>query len=303
MLTYVYIASPSYSGSTLLSFLLATHPQISSIGELTGPGTTENGDTYRCSCGALLPSCNLWESVIQRMNAVGIDFSPEEFGTRTQYDAGFISKLFDLPLGHSALDLARDRLIPKGRLRRHHAIKAAERCNAIAGAITWHDGSTIFVDASKYYGQIRHLSRTVDEFRVIHLIRDGRAVMNSYVAHAMGSAERGAAAWVKDHRRIERAARAYLRPGQYMRLHYEALCSEPVKALAGVSEFVGVQPSYKMRHINPKEFHVIGNNMRLQPIEGVVLDDTWRLSLTASQLAAFSRAAGNLNARYGYSQA
>ena len=44
MTDLVYILSPSYSGSTLLTFLLNTHPEIATIGELKAQALGNLGD-------------------------------------------------------------------------------------------------------------------------------------------------------------------------------------------------------------------------------------------------------------------
>ena len=76
----IYIMSPSYSGSTLLTMLLAQHPQIASIGELkaTAMGPMDN---YQCSCGEPLLQCGFWRELTSRLTARGLPFSLDRFGT------------------------------------------------------------------------------------------------------------------------------------------------------------------------------------------------------------------------------
>ena len=52
---FLYVVGTSFTGSTLLSFLLNLHPQIVSVGEMTGPfrGVADR-QAYPCSCGAAL---------------------------------------------------------------------------------------------------------------------------------------------------------------------------------------------------------------------------------------------------------
>ena len=68
----LYILGPSYSGSTLLTLLLAQHPQIATIGELKA-ATVGRIPDYRCSCGQLLRECALWRDVQARMQRRGFD--------------------------------------------------------------------------------------------------------------------------------------------------------------------------------------------------------------------------------------
>ena len=59
----VYILAPSYTGSTLLTFLLAQHKSIATIGELKATAR-EDLETYRCSCGSLMRKCHFWKTLI-----------------------------------------------------------------------------------------------------------------------------------------------------------------------------------------------------------------------------------------------
>src|SRR5687767_15395896 len=72
MIDLLYIASPSFSGSTLLTFLLNAHADIATIGELKW------GDidlqTYHCSCGSLLRECRFWQAVESQMKEPGLPF-------------------------------------------------------------------------------------------------------------------------------------------------------------------------------------------------------------------------------------
>ena len=82
----VYILAPSYTGSTLLTFLLAQHKGIATIGELKA---TARGDleTYRCSCGSLMRECHFWEKVTDRMQKADVSFTLDDFGTHFQSDS------------------------------------------------------------------------------------------------------------------------------------------------------------------------------------------------------------------------
>ena len=81
----LYLLAPSYSGSTLLTYLLAQHPSIATVGELKA---TSRGDldVYRCSCGELMRECGFWQELTQLATDKGLQFSVDEFGT--VYGAG-----------------------------------------------------------------------------------------------------------------------------------------------------------------------------------------------------------------------
>src|SRR3954452_21715799 len=78
MTRVVYIMGHGYSGSTLLTFLLGTHPQIATIGELgIAPQAKEEfgrPEEYLCSCRAPVRQCGFWQRVSDEMSARGHHF-------------------------------------------------------------------------------------------------------------------------------------------------------------------------------------------------------------------------------------
>ena len=51
MTDLIYIMSPSFSGSTLLTFLMGAHPSVATVGELKATSLGDI-DEYDCSCGS-----------------------------------------------------------------------------------------------------------------------------------------------------------------------------------------------------------------------------------------------------------
>src|SRR5687768_14901048 len=91
MTRLLYITSSSFSGSTLLTFLLAAHPRIATVGELKA---TSRGDVdkYRCSCGAFIRSCPYWRSLGEELGRRGVPFDVEDFGTHFRFkEAGTLA--------------------------------------------------------------------------------------------------------------------------------------------------------------------------------------------------------------------
>src|SRR4051794_29494183 len=77
MAKVVYIMGHGYSGSTLLTFLLGSHPQIATIGELgIAPRIREElqPDEYLCSCRTPVRDCGFWQRVSREMKERGHDF-------------------------------------------------------------------------------------------------------------------------------------------------------------------------------------------------------------------------------------
>ena len=54
MTDLIYLTSTPYTGSSLMSILMCSHPYIATISELTGVNASIDVTDYRCSCGNLL---------------------------------------------------------------------------------------------------------------------------------------------------------------------------------------------------------------------------------------------------------
>jgi hypothetical protein len=119
----VYILAPSYTGSTLLTFLLAQHKDIATIGELKA---TARGDlnTYRCSCGLLQRECGFWKKVAAAMRQNGASFTLDDFGTHFRADSFLCDRLLRAVLHGRFFEAIRSlaiRLLPgcRGSYRHH----------------------------------------------------------------------------------------------------------------------------------------------------------------------------------------
>ena len=66
--TLVYLLAASHSGSTLTAQLLASHPEIGTIGELKA-SARGNPEDYLCSCGVQISLCTFWGRL--RVNLAG----------------------------------------------------------------------------------------------------------------------------------------------------------------------------------------------------------------------------------------
>src|SRR4030067_268335 len=68
---YVCMPGSPYTGSTLLGFLLNSHPECASIGAATGLTARIDLATYSCSCGVLFRDCGFWDRVAARTVELG----------------------------------------------------------------------------------------------------------------------------------------------------------------------------------------------------------------------------------------
>jgi len=298
---FVYLASMPYSGSTLFSFLANSHPQIATVGEMTGPTESVDPETYLCSCGQRIKHCAFWQEVAKGMASRGFDFDPGHFDTRIHVgDFRHLRRALTGSLGSSGLEDIRDRLLWLWPSQSERLRELLARNKALASVILAVTGKSIFFDASKDHMTIRRLSRDGEvDLRVVHLVRDVRGAGLSGKKNARVSWPRTVASWVRTNRNIERQLRR-VPADRWIRIRYEDLCRDPQETLNRFFEFCGAGHHTLTSLFRSPEHHIVGNSMRLGYAGKIKLDESWRDVLTRDELECAERLAGSVHCRYGY---
>ena len=321
MTKLVYILAASHSGSTLLTMLLNSHPDIATVGELA-PGHMEDTDRYLCSCGRRIKECDFWQAIETGARNAGLPFSVEEFGTRFCMPESPLATRLLKPLHRGpALERIRDMALRMltGWPKRFKQICCANE--VLAEQILRYYGASTFLDKGNRALRLKFLLRAGFDVKVIHLVRDGRAVALTYVdparyADATDPALRGGGTGgdradercsmtkaAYDWRRcVEEAEHvlATVDPDRQISVRYEDVCTNTDAALNGILEFLSLDPAARVSNFRSVEHHVVGNGMRLNSTSEIRLDERWRTVLTEEQLEAFNRVAGDLSRKYGY---
>ena len=301
-LPFVYLTSPPFSGSTLFSFLVNTHPAIATVGEMTGPVRSQDPDAYLCSCGQPIRRCPFWRKVGDRMVSRGFEFDPGVFETKLQLASGrWADRLLAGSLRYSTLETLRDGIVtmlPKHG-RRLQGLVA--RIEALAASILEVTGKSVFFDASKNPMLIRHLTQSHGvDLRVVHLVRDVRGVsLSMRVNKGETNWRRALKTWVHTNGAIERHLRR-LPDDKWMRIRYEELCRIPEETLNRLYNFCGVEPFTLPSEFGNVVHHIVGNRMRLSGIGQVSLHEEWRSVLAAEELELADEIAGKMHLHYGY---
>jgi hypothetical protein len=297
---FVYIMSPSYSGSTLLTFLLATHPRIATIGELKA---TNMGDVekYTCSCGEFIRACGFWRTVGETLQRRGIPFDVGDFGTHFRCKSSATADhLLRARVRGPLFETVRSLGTAGWPGCRRARARILERNLALIETIRQIQGADVFLDGSKDPVRLKHLlAAPLGAVKVIHLIRDGRGTANSYTKHYGTTMDVAAVEWRQAQEECERMA-GVLPPGACLSILYEDLCRRPDETLTRVFGFLDLEASAARRDFLAMEHHILGNPMRLRSTGQIVLDEKWRAELTEDSLACFDRVAGKLNRRLGY---
>ncbi len=321
MTRLVYVLSASHSGSTLLSMLLNAHPKVVTAGELKAERFGDP-DRYRCSCHELLKECTFWRAVADRMNSRGHNFSITD--ARTHFgamDSRWVRRLTRPLVREAFTERVRDLALSLSPSWRRGLPEMLRRSADLVHSIAEVAGADVVVESSKIGLRLKYLTQCEDlDIHVVRLIRDGRAVALTYMrpdefADARDARLRGGGTGVNLDTRLsmDEAAREWrrsneeaeallgqLRGVQVIQVHYESLCNSPLDTVNQVFSEFGLHSLTSLEDFRVLPHHVIGNGMRLDTDNRVVLDDRWRSALAAPELSTFARVAGDLNSRYGY---
>jgi hypothetical protein len=301
----LYIAGADRSGSTVLAMLLGDVPGCVGVGELREVWQRGVRENRLCGCGTPFADCPFWSEVGERA-----------FGGWSAADAERqvrLRRLVDRQRHLPMLLSGRGRGAFRAELREY-----GERQRRVYEAVAAVSGGKLIVDSSKRATYALALHSAGVGLRVVHLVRDPRAVAHSWTrTRVMPDAHharvqmptfgpgRAAAMWMSDNVAIE--AMRPVSHGQ-VTMRYEALVSAPTQELAratageapqvagadlarfgAASIAVGVQHS------------VAGNPVRMRE-GGVTLraDEEWRTAMSPADRRTVSAVAWPLLLRYGY---
>ncbi|MFK8030976.1 MAG: sulfotransferase [Gammaproteobacteria bacterium] len=287
--TLLYISAYQYSGSTLTSFLLNTHPEITSLGHTAG-WPFDKDEAFYCSCGAVIQDCSFYQHLAKTFKEHNLPFEFHDFGaafkvTKNSRLNRYLTASMPL-LESSALEHLRDAVIghlPVTGARLARQRKANDRL--IATAVEYHN-SSIYLDNSLDPYRLRHLKR-IDSLAVknIHLVRNPRGVAASCLRHRGWSPEQTLSLWLRHQRDIVRIASDV---DDSITVHYDDLCTNTDEELARLHAYAGVEPRTFAGDFKDAEHHILGNQMRLGDGK-IKLDTRWQKELTSSQLSGLNK--------------
>ena len=298
-----FIVSPSYSGSTLLSILLAHHPDLVTLGEFLDNQSRRfrDGEGDFCSCGVRLVACPYMADLTRRLADKGMEFSVDFPDTAFRCDDRLADPVLRAYVRSPMFEAMRRLAIAGIPAARDTVRRIAERNNTIISTILEMEEARVYLDSAKNNNRVLYFDRYADamEVKVIWLIRDGRGVTTSIMRHTNVDVETAAARWDATQRSVIRTVRT-LPAGNVLTLRYEDLCTEPDKRLSETCRFLDLDPSRLPDAYSAEGLHLTGNNMRLKGLGEIKIDERWRETLTTEDLAVFETVGGRLNRELGY---
>jgi hypothetical protein len=299
---FISIETTAFSGATLLAMLLGAHPDVTTIGEMSGLISRNHPETYLCSCGKKIKVCQFWQAVTIAMTKRGFEFDVAYFNTKfNRYGPLFMRRLREGSVRNSTIDSLRDKILYSLPNERRQIKAAVARNLALVEAVLEVTGKNVFVDSSKSRLRFKALYQFSPlDVRVIHLVRRAEGVVASQLRRNPGSnVSELAHDWRQRHRRLDVTLPTWPRE-KYIQVRYEDVCQDTENTLKRLFEFCGVDADIQHLDFRAETQHIIGNPMRLRPLSEIKLDERWKKELSSNQLAEIDRVAGDLNRRYKY---
>jgi hypothetical protein len=288
----VYIVGSGRSGSTLLERTLGQMPGSVNVGELIDLFRREASRGERCSCGRPFRDCPFWASVGDRAFGGWADLRLAEMYPLQRRVARqrAMLPLLVMPLTGSGF--------------RADTASYGEHYGAVYRAIADTANAACVVDASKWPVQALALHRGGIDVRVIHLVRDVRAVAHSHIKRGKRPPVT-AVRWVLDQAQAEMLRYCGL---PFVRVRYEDFVQCPRRTLETALTQLGLpcSPS-QLEHLNDRQVvlspsHGIhGNPSRFRHGEiALHIDEAWRERLSRRHHVVVTAIGLPLLLRYGW---
>ncbi|MEO0454858.1 MAG: sulfotransferase, partial [Verrucomicrobiota bacterium] len=161
-------------------------------------------------------------------------------------------------------------------------------------------GVDYIIDSSKHAKRMKVLYlRKPRSTRIIHLVRDGRALAHTY-KRGGSSVIDAAHQWVRITQNILIMLKGVPRD-RWRRVYYEDLCRQPAETIGQLLSWVGLESESDMYEPHGGEYHLIpGNQLIFEGISSIKLKEDWREGLSGREKAEFESIAGSLLKSLGY---
>ncbi|KGJ09522.1 sulfotransferase family protein [Paracoccus sphaerophysae] len=289
----IYVTGYGRSGSTLLDMMLGAHPQVFGAGEMSTICRHVWPNDEYCACHARVRACPLWSDAVTEWQASGIDLDRH----------AMLQRRIEPILSHA---------------RRGAALRDyCDQTLALYRIVARRTGRPVLLDSSKSPGRALALARAGVDLRLIHLVRDPRAVAHSMSVPMQVDTEAGVQKTLPAHpvartalrwSFVNAGAEAALRriaPAHGLRLRYEDLVADPQGALARIGATVGldldaVGAAIAAGGTIAAEHQVAGSRIRMTGAMTLRPDMGWQRRMSPRAQAVVAGLCGARMRRYGY---
>jgi len=316
MQSVIYIASDVRSGSTLLDNLLSNHPDVASVGELRHLSSHTNktgvGEAWDwvCTCGYEIKECDTWREVWdlyeERHERPFLDtdtYADVEY-RRIWFHPVILLSLFS-PIRSISRKL-KDLGFNNGRLE-----EIGKECFRIYSAFSDAMGVNNVVDSSKIAEQLQAIlvaQQNEVDVKLIHIVRDGRAVVYSKLQRAEQYNQKNFSVlsaitgWVVNNMQIQ-ALYPAIDEENVVRLHYEDLCNHTQSTMEHLCDFLEISFNANMLQLSRDNKHNIAGSPHRFSWDNeteIQLDERWRENLTFPYRLLYFLLAGIYHKCIGY---
>lgn len=307
----IYVMGAGRSGSTVLNALLGAHPQAVGVGELEQYLLPHQGglEAQLCSCRLIHLQCPFWGEVYRRWQAAGHGVDSETF-------VALQAKYSDFR-GFGQFRWLRLLSNARRRTRSFESYLAATA--ALFDAIAATAGCGIIVDSSKNPLRAALLMQIESlDLRVVHLVRDGRAVAwsrkKTYRKDQLAGVQRdfrpvptwySAAHWTTVNAIAASVRRRFRERAVVVR--YEDLVRNPESVLGTIGACAGLDMTPVVELLRsgreiPLGHTIAGNRLRMNGTIRLRADTEWTVKLPPRDRRTCWSLAGWMLKKYGYTR-
>lgn len=294
--TLAYVIGTTDCGSTLLAFVLDSHPMICALGEPPKRAIRRRGDSFVCSCGLSVSECGFWQTLFGTMAVKEFRFSDTTWPNDYHYMNDVANKLLT-KYQPSALRRAAQRLLASALPAHGRKVSTSSRASLeFVRAALAQTGKQVFLETSKDLFRFQRLRRIEDwDLKVVRMVRDVR-----WFAHTKRSRLDPAAAakqWRRNMLLTNRVLES-IPADQQALVRYEDLCNQTVETAKRLQRFLGVAECDPPAEYDPARHHILGDGIA-GPFT-ISTAEHWRTGLSNDEQSVVLEIAGDLNRKYGY---
>lgn len=274
----VYIASNGRSGSTLLDMLLGKNAECHTLGEFQMLPIDYQYNTQPCGCGSSVKECNFWQKIFETKSDV---ITSGEISRFRSFGFGKVLRWKELTEIYWGKSLELSAVETYGY--ENYSIMQEVKNNL--------DGNVEYlVDASKDPYRLKWLAQSgYFDIKVLHIIKQPQAFVYSMTKQENGFYKRlyltirMSIRWIIENSIIKSVSRKYVGEGNYRKVRYEDLATNPVQELNYIYDLLHItsDPFGEGDTFKHESHAISGNKMRFST-SSVYLDEAWKKKMNST---------------------